>query len=149
MMNPRRQNLETSFTTKKLEIKIVSGRHWGRWCIVDKCEIYITVTFIRFSTLIQCVLSLQREFDFDSNANKTIFFTIMPCTYFKLWYVDKYIQTVRQANRKDAKMFELKLHRYQHIVLFLIIYHFLCVFLEYDSAMLSYDSIPFDLWCTN
>ena len=149
MMNPRRQHLETSFTTKKLEIKIVSGRHWGRWCIVDKCEIYITVTFIRFSTLIQCVLSLQREFDFDSNANKTIFFTIMPCTYFKLWYVDKYIQTVRQANRKDAKMFELKLHRYQHIVLFLIIYHFLCVFLEYDSAMLSYDSIPFDLWFTN
>lgn len=149
MMNPRRQNLETSFTTKKLEIKIVSGRHWSRWCIVDKCEIYITVTFIRFSTLIQCVLSLQREFDFDSNANKTIFFTIMPCTYFKLWYVDKYIQTVRQANRKDAKMFELKLHRYQHIVLFLIIYHFLCVFLEYDSAMLSYDSIPFDLWSTN
>ena len=149
MMNPRRQHLETSFTTKKLEIKIVSGRHWGRWCIVDKCEIYITVTFIRFSTLIQCVLSLQREFDFDSNANKTIFFTIMPCTYFKLWYVDKYIQTVRQANRKDAKMFELKLHRYQHIVLFLIIYHFLCVFLEYDSAMLSYDSIPFDLWSTN
>ena len=149
MMNPRRQHLETSFTTKKLEIKIVSGRHWGRWCIVDKCEIYITVTFIRFSTLIQCVLSLQREFDFDSNANKTIFFTIMPCTYFKLWYVDKYIQTVRQANRKDAKMFELKLHRYQHIVLFLIIYHFLCVFLEYDSAMLSDDSIPFDLWSTN
>ena len=149
MMNPRRQNLETSFTTKKLEIKIVSGRHWGRWCIVDKCEIYITVTFIRFSTLIQCVLSLQREFDFDSNANKTIFFTIMPCIYFKLWYVDKYIQTVRQANRKDAKMFELKLHRYQHIVLFLIIYHFLCVFLEYDSAIISYDSIPFDLWSTN
>ena len=149
MMNPRRQHLETSFTTKKLEIKIVSGRHWGRWCIVDKCEIYITVTFIRFSTLIQCVLSLQREFDFDSNANKTIFFTIMPCTYFKLWYVDKYIQTVRQANRKDAKMFELKLHRYQHIVLFLIIYHFLCVFLEYDSAMLSYDSILFDLWSVN
>ena len=149
MMNPRRQNLETSFTTKKLEIKIVSGRHWGRWCIVDNCEIYITVTFIRFSTIIQCVLSLQREFDFDSNANKTIFFTIMPCTYFKLWYVDKYIQTVRQANRKDAKMFELKLHRYQHIVLFLIIYHFLCVFLEYDSVMLSYDSIPFDLCSTN
>ena len=135
MMNPRRQNLETSLTTKKLEIKIVSGRHWGRWCIVDNCEIYITVTFIRFSTIIQCVLSLQREFDFDSYANKTIFFTIMPCTFFKLWYVDKYIQTVRQANRKDAKMFELKLHRYQHIVLFLIIYHFLCVFLEYDSAM--------------
>ena len=135
MMNPRRQNLETSLTTKKLEIKIVSGRHWGRWCIVDNCEIYITVTFIRFSTIIQCVLSLQREFDFDSNANKTIFFTIMPCTYFKLWYVDKYIQTVRQANRKDAKMFELKLHRYQHIVLFLIIYNFLCIFLEYESAM--------------
>ena len=149
MKNPRRQNLETSLTTKKLEIKIVSGRHWGRWCIVDNCEIYITVTFIRFSTIIQCVLSLQREFDFDSYANKTIFFTIMPCTYFKLWYVDKYIQTVRQANRKDAKMFEWKLHRYQHIVLFLIIYHFLCVFLEYDSVMLSYDSIPFDLCSTN
>jgi hypothetical protein len=67
MMNPRRQNLETSLTTRKLEI-----------------EIYITVTFIRFSAIIQFVLSLQREFDFDSCANKTIFFTIMPCTYFKL-----------------------------------------------------------------
>ena len=130
MMNPRRQNLETSLTTKKLEIKIVSGRHWGRWCIVDKCEIYITVTFIRFSAMIQFVLSLQREFDFDSCANKTISFTIMPCTYFKLWYVDKYIQTVLQAKRKGARTFKLKLHRYQEIVLFLIVYHFLCVFLK-------------------
>ena len=130
MMNPRRQNLETSFTTKKLEIKIVSGSHWCRWCIVDKCEIYITVTFIRFSTLIQCVLSLQREFDFDSYANKTIFFTIMPCTYFKLWYVDKYIQTVLQAKRKGARTFKSKLHRYPEIVLFFIVFHFLCVFLK-------------------
>ena len=130
MMNPRRRNLETSFTTKKLENKIVSGSHWSRWCIGDKCEIYITVTLIRFSTLIQCVLSLQREFDFDSYANKTIFFTIMPCTFFKLWYVDKYIQTVLQAKRKGARTFKLKLHRYKEIVLFRIVYDFLCVFLK-------------------
>ena len=100
---PSTTKSRNQFYNQKLEIKIVSGSHWSRWCIVDKCEIYITVTFIRFSTLIQCVLSLQREFDFDSYANKTIFFTIMPCTYFKLWYVDKYIQTVRQAKRNDAK----------------------------------------------
>ena len=149
MMNPRWQNLETSFTTKKLEIKIVSGRHWGRWCIVDKCEIYITSHLYPVFNINSMCIKFTTRIWFWFQRKQNNFFTIMPCTYFKLWYVDKYIQTVRQANRKDAKMFELKLHRYQHIVLFLIIYHFLCVFLEYDSAMLSYDSIPFELCSTN